>query len=63
LGHQEIEGSVSAAVEPVGVVQLARHIHAQADQYVMRLEECAPIVVEQQAVVWRVCRTVCSARR
>ena len=48
--HHQIEGALAATVQPVGVVQLARAIHTQADQKVVLLEEAAPVVVQQQAV-------------
>ena len=48
--HHEIEGALAASVAPIGVVQFARAVDAQADQEVVFLEEGAPVVVEQQAV-------------
>ena len=48
--HHQVEGALAAAVDAVGVVQLARAVDAQADQEVVLLEERAPVVVEQQAV-------------
>ncbi len=48
--HHQVEGALAAAVDAVGVVQLARAVDAQADQEVVLLEEHAPVVVEQQAV-------------
>src|SRR5450631_304734 len=48
--HDEIEGALSAAVSPVGVMKLAWPIYAQPDQEIVLLEEGAPCVVEQQAI-------------
>ena len=48
--HDPVEGALAAPVEPVGVVQLARPVHAQAHQEVVLLEEGAPVVVEQDPV-------------
>ena len=48
--HHPVEGALPAAVDPVGVVDLARAVDAQADQEVVLLEEGAPVVVEQDAV-------------
>ena len=48
--HHQIEGALAATVQPVGVVQLARAVHTQADQKVVLLEEAAPVVIQQKAV-------------
>ena len=48
--HDEVEGALSAPVAPVGVVQFARPVDAQADQEIVLLEEGAPGVIEQHAV-------------
>ena len=48
--HHQVESALAAAVNPVGVVQLARAVNAQADEKMMFLEERAPVIVEQQAV-------------
>ena len=48
--HDEVERALPLAVAPVGVVQLARPVDAEADQEVVLLEEGAPGVVEQDAV-------------
>ena len=48
--HHQVERALAATVDTVGVVQLARSIHAQADEEVVLLEERAPVVVDQQAV-------------
>jgi hypothetical protein len=48
--HHLVEGALSAAVEPVGVVNFARAIDAQANQKTMFLEKRAPVVIEKDAV-------------
>ena len=48
--HHQVEGALAAAVDAIGVVELARTVDAQADQEVVLLEEGAPLVVEQDAV-------------
>ena len=48
--HHPVERALAAPVEPVGVVQLARPVHAQAHQEIVLLEEGAPVVVEQDPV-------------
>ena len=48
--HHQVERALPAAVDAVGVVQLARTVDAQAHEEVVLLEERAPVVVEQQAV-------------
>src|SRR5579871_4222766 len=48
--HHQIEGALPAPVATIRVMQFARPVHAQADQEVVLLEECAPIVVKQQPI-------------
>ena len=48
--HHLLEGAVAAAVDAVGVVDLLRPVHAQADQEAVRLEKPAPVIVQQHAV-------------
>src|SRR5271165_4506456 len=48
--HDPVEGALSAAVDPVGVVKLTRTIDAQPDQDVVALEEGAPLIIEKHAV-------------
>ena len=48
--HHLVERSLAALVDAIGVVQLARAVDAQADEELVRLEEGAPLVVEQRAV-------------
>ena len=48
--HHLVEGAGAALVDPVGVVQLAGAVDADADQEVVFDEELAPLVVEQGAV-------------
>ena len=48
--HHLVEGALFAAVDTVGVVELARAVDAQADQKVVFLEEGAPVIVEKDAV-------------
>ena len=48
--HHAVERALPAAVAPIGVVEIARAVNAQADEEVVLLEEGAPLVVEQDAV-------------
>src|ERR1700712_4055229 len=48
--HHAIEGTLSAAVDPVGVVDFARTIDAKANQEIVLLEKGAPVIVEKDAV-------------
>ena len=48
--HDPVEGSLPAAVNPVGVVDLARAIDAQTDQKIVFLEEGPPVVIEKNAI-------------
>src|SRR5271165_3708169 len=48
--HHEVEGALPLPVAPVGVVQLARPVDAEAHQKIVLLEEGAPGVVEQEPV-------------
>ena len=45
-----VEASLSAFIDPVGVVHFSRSIQAQADEEVVLFEERAPVVVKQRAV-------------
>ena len=48
--HHEVERALPFPVAPVGVVQLARPVDAEADEKVVFLEEGAPGIVEEQTV-------------
>ena len=48
--HHQVKGALAAAIDPIGVVEFARTVDAQADQEVVLLEEGAPLIVEQDAV-------------
>src|SRR5258708_11174902 len=48
--HHLIESALLAAVDPVGVVELARAVDAQADEEIVFLEEGAPFIIEKNAV-------------
>ena len=48
--HHAVEGTPTATVDPVGVVDFAGAVDTEADQKVVLLEELAPVVVEQDAV-------------
>ena len=48
--HHIVERSLAALVHAIGVVQLARAVHAQADEDLVLLEEGAPGVVQLRAV-------------
>ena len=48
--HDVVERALAALVDAIGVVHLARPVDAQADEELVRLEECAPRVVQVRAV-------------
>ncbi len=45
-----VEGGLAALVDAVGVVHVAGSVHRDADQEVVRVQEVAPLVVEERAV-------------
>ena len=48
--HDVVERALAALVDPIGVVQFARPVHAQSHEDLVLLEERAPRVVELRAV-------------
>jgi hypothetical protein len=48
--HHPIEGALSAAIDTVRVMELARPVDAEPDEKIVLLEEGAPVIVEKHAV-------------